>query len=378
MSVRDYKDKDGNVVPNKFIIDFYPQGKKGKQIKQVVSDVTLAQAKTLELTLRRQAGCALVSHDPTVNDLWSDWFRNYARDHAETTMKDIEYAGLKLLPHFGEWRLSMLEEPLFEQYMDMRRKQTWRPPIKGRIDPNKTYAEPKPISKERINCELKYFEAFLNYCIRKGYMLSLRFKVPKFRRLQKKEKILPTVAEIERLLPELHDDARLAVLLYHDLGLRRNEALQLKAEDVLLEDGVVSVIGKGNKQRFVVIKTARARLALRERMKKVKAGYLMTNPRRSNKPYKDLRHAIENAAERAGISKNIYNHLFRHTHTTRSLEAGEDLSAIQEGLGHADISTTQTYLHSQLEHRIKEARKFEEFLVTKKSSKQETKEKTGS
>ena len=371
MSIRPYKDKTGQIVPGKYILDFYPLGRKGKQVRQIVSNVTEAQAQTLELTMRRKYSNAPMRHDPMVIDVWPDWLKSCAREYAASTMKDIEWAALKLLEHFGRWHLSRLVLPLFEQYMDKRRLQTWRPPIKN-PNPEKTYSPGKPVSKSRINTELKYFGLFLKYCREKGHMLPLQFDLPKFRRLPKTEKILPSLDEVDTLLKHCHADAKLAVMLYHDAGLRRGEGLDLKAEDVLLDDRVLSIIGKGNKQRFVIIKSNRLHAALKERVEKIKVGYLMRNPRKTvPTPYKDLRKAIEAAAERAGISKNIFNHLFRHAHTTRSLEAGEDLEVVRINQGHEDISTTQLYLHTKLEHRIREAKKFEEYLRSTKQHKTE-------
>ncbi len=366
MSVRPYRDKKtGDIVPNKFILDFYPKGRKGKQVKVVVDDVTEAQAHTLELACRRQANNTPVGHDPKVIDVWPDFLIHYARDHTESTIIDIQYAAVKLMAHFGDWHLSRLTLPLCEQYLDSRSKDLWRPPITGKRDPNKIYAPAKPISKGRINTELKYFSAFLTYCVAKAHMLPLMFPLPKFKRLPKVHPILPSLDEIDRLLPLLHDAAYLALLLYHDAGLRRDEALNLQTKDVMLDDSAMSVIGKGRKQRFVIIKTDRLRQALEKRLAEVKSGGLLVNPD-TGQPYKDLSKAIKNAAEKAGISLRIYNHLFRHAHATRSLEAGESLENVRQDLGHADIGTTQGYLHVMLESRRKDAEKFEEFLAAKK------------
>ena len=365
MSIRLYKDKKtGEIVPNKWVIDFYPQGRKGKQIRQVVSRVSEAQAKSIELVLRRQFSNAPMRHDPMVMDAWPDWLKSCAREYAPTTMKDIEWAGLKLLDHFGPWHLSRLNRHLFEQYMDKRRAQTWRPPIKN-PDPEKKYAPGKPEGKARINTELKYFGLFLKFCIGKGYMLKLPFDPPKFHRLPKKQKVLPSLNEVDQLLSFLPRDAYLAVLLYQDAGLRRTEGLQLKGEDVLLDDGVLCVLGKGNKMRFVPISTDRLRTALKDTLEKKPIGYLMINPK-TEEPYKDLSKTIKGTAERVGISKNIYNHLFRHSHTTNSLEAGMDLETIRQNLGHADIKTTQMYLHSKLKHRVKEGMKLQQYMLAAK------------
>ncbi len=368
MSVRPYKDKHtGLIVPGKYIIDFYPQGRKGKQVKQVVSQVTLAQARGLELALRRQHS-QVVPHDPKVVDVMPDWLKSYALDHAASTVADIEYALKRLLEHFGQWKLSRLTLPLFEDYMRKRLSHTWRPPVRN-PDPEKTYAPPKPTGKKRINTELKYMGLFLDYCIKEKHMLPLTFTIPKFKNLPRTEKVLPSVSEVDLLLTKCHANARLAVMLYNDAGLRKSEALTLRAEHVLLDDDVMLVKGKGNKERFVPIVTDQLRQELKRRIEKKPTGYVLTSPRGDGtQPYKDLRKAIENAAERAGISKNIYNHLFRSNFATEMLESGADLDTVQHNLGHADIKTTQIYLRTKIRHRIQQSTKLEAYRQEQKTT----------
>ena len=365
MSVRPHKNKKGEPVPHAWQIDRYPQGRKGKKVLKVVLNCTEAQAKQIELALIRQHVHQVMPHDPLVRDVVAEWLKTYRLDHSEGTLKDIGWALLKLLPHFGGWHMSRLTLPLFEQYMLKRSTETWRPPIKN-PDPEKKYAPAKPDGKRRINTELKYMALIVKYAVDKRYILRPPFEVPKFKNITKKVKILPGGDEIDRLLLQCHPDARLAVLLFNDAGLRRNEALQLQAENVLLEDEILHVLGKGNKERFVPISTDRLCAALTERLAEVPAGYLLKNPR-TGQPYKDLRKAIEAAADRAGVTKGIYNHLFRNVYTTTALEAGVDLDTIRQNLGHADLKTTQVYLHSRLKHRISESRKVQEYQQSERA-----------
>jgi len=365
MSIRPYKDKEtGLIVPGKFIIEYYPQGRKGAQVRQTVSGLTLAQAQAMELQLRRQYAPE-VKHDPKVIDVVPDWLKDASLEYAPTTMTDIGYALKKLLEHFGQWKLSRLNLELFQAYMRKRMTDTWRPVVHN-PDPEKTYAPAKPIGKRRINTELKYMGLFIKYCVKKHHMLPLPFQIPKFQKLPKTQKVLPSMSEVDSLLLHCHADARLAVLLYHDVGLRKTEALTLRAENVLLDDDVMLVKGKGDKERFVPIVSEQLRGELEKRLEARNEGYVLISPRTGG-PYKDLRKAIEGAAERAGISKNIYNHLFRHANATNLLEAGADLETVQHNLGHADIKTTQIYLHTKLQHRIKESRKLEKYRQEQKT-----------
>jgi len=101
MSVRPYKNRKGEIVPGAYVIDYYPAGGKGKQVKKVVKGFTLAKAQQLELALIREYVHAPPPFDPTVNDAWSEWLKEYARDSAESTITDITYAAGRLLPYFG-------------------------------------------------------------------------------------------------------------------------------------------------------------------------------------------------------------------------------------------------------------------------------------
>lgn len=365
MSIRSYKDKaTGLIVPKKFVIEYYPQGRKGAQVRQTVSNMTLAEARSMELQLRRQYAPEVV-HDPKVVDVIPDWLKNCSLEYAATTMTDIEYALKKLLEYFGQWKLSRLNLELCEGYLRKRLADTWRPVVRN-PDPNKTYAPAKPIGKGRINTEMKYFGLFIAYCIKQHHMLPLTFVLPKFKKLPKTLTVLPSLNEVDALLLKCHDDARLAVLLYHEGGLRKSEALNLRVESVFLDENIMLVKGKGNKERFVPLVSPRLRDELEKRIEKKPTGYLLENPR-TGLPYKDLRKAIEGAAERAGVTKNIYNHLFRHAHATNLLEAGADLEAVQHNLGHSDIKTTQIYLHTKLQHRIKESQKLEQYRQEQKT-----------
>lgn len=358
MSVRPYKNKNGETIPGAWEINCWPQGRKGKQIRKVVFDTTEAKAKQIELAMRSQYVHGVMPHDPKVVDVWPEWLKHYGRDCAEGTLKDIGWAALKLLAHFGQWHLSRLTLPLFEQYLDKRKRDTWRPP--------NSKQPPKPISKSRINTEMKYLGLFLAYCVNKKYMLKLPFDLPKFKRLPKRTANLPSIIEVDKLLEQCNPDARLAVLLYHDAGLRRTEGLNVMVSDVFLDEDKIRVIGKGDKEGFVSIATDRLREELEKRIELVGRGLLMKNSS-TGQPYKDLRKSIEGAAARAGINKNIYNHLFRGVHASRLHDAGVSLVDIQEQLRHEDIATTRKYITTTLGKRIRRVKKLGNYLEKEKS-----------
>lgn len=153
----------------------------------------------------------------------------------------------------------------------------------------------------------------------------------------------------------LRDRASLELL--YGAGLRISELLDLKISDVFLDDGMLSVIGKGNKQRFVPV-GGRAIKAVREylqagRSKLVKSHAvpnLVLNCRGRRLSRMGFLKILRKYRIKAGIIKRVTPHTFRHSFATHLLEGGADLRAVQELLGHADISTTQIYTHVDREY----------------------------
>jgi integrase/recombinase XerD len=173
-----------------------------------------------------------------------------------------------------------------------------------------------------------------------------------------------TVDEIERLLSKpkatpagLRDRALLETL--YGAGLRASEALSLRLQDVDLEVGFVRTIGKGDKERIVPIGRM-AMDALRvynERGRPslggagtLKAPELFLNNRGRRLSRQGLHAIVKKYAREAGLPDDVSAHTLRHSFATHLLEGGADLRAVQEMLGHADLSTTQIYTHVSTAH----------------------------
>ncbi len=138
--------------------------------------------------------------------------------------------------------------------------------------------------------------------------------------------------------------------LFYSSGLRVTELCELLLQSVDLEEGYVRVFGKGSKERIApiggaAIKAVRDYLAGgRARFVKARTGSeLFLSQQGKAISRKMVWVMIKDCARKAGIKKPIKPHLLRHSFATHLLEGGADLRAIQEMLGHADISTTQIY-----------------------------------
>lgn len=139
-------------------------------------------------------------------------------------------------------------------------------------------------------------------------------------------------------------------------GMRVSELTGLELDNLYFEIGFIRVIGKGNKERLVPV-SEKAQEALEHYIEYIRPNYLSDeNPQKSrNRVFLNNRggplsrmsiwNIVNNAAERAGIEKNVYPHIFRHSFATHLLEGGADLRAVQEMLGHSSIITTEIYTH---------------------------------
>ena len=179
-------------------------------------------------------------------------------------------------------------------------------------------------------------------------------------------RVLPdtlTVAEVESLLaaPGIDDllawrDRALLELAY-GAGMRVSELCGLGLTDLLLTEGLVRVFGKGSKERLVPLgrKTIGVvSVYLHQRRPTLDRGHgggkVLLNARGEPLSRVGAWGIVKRAAERAGIRKRVTPHTLRHSFATHLLEGGADLRAVQEMLGHADLSTTQIYTHVDREY----------------------------
>lgn len=164
------------------------------------------------------------------------------------------------------------------------------------------------------------------------------------------EEIDRMIVEIDLSKPEGHRNKAIIETLY-GCGLRVSELVNLRITDLHYGEGFVVVTGKGNKQRLVpvsgkalkeidIYKTDRDRLPVIHDQ-----NILFLNRRGSKLTRAMIFTIIKNLAASAGIRKNISPHTFRHSFATHMIEAGADLRAVQEMLGHESILTTEIYTH---------------------------------
>ncbi|WP_418697086.1 site-specific tyrosine recombinase XerD [Bacteroides sp.] len=212
-----------------------------------------------------------------------------------------------------------------------------------------------PRSQARI---LSGIKSFFHFLVMADYLEGdpsellegpkIGFKLPEVLTVEEIDRIIETVDMGKK---EGQRNRAILETLY-SCGLRVSELCNLKLSDLYFDEGFIKVEGKGNKQRLVPI-SPRAIKEIRywlldRNQGKIKEGfedYVFLARWGNNISRIMVFHLIKELAEKAGITKNISPHTFRHSFATHLLEGGANLRAIQSMLGHESIATTEIYTH---------------------------------
>ncbi len=219
------------------------------------------------------------------------------------------------------------------------------------------------LAASSIRRHISSIRTYYRFLVSEGFARSdpsERIELPKVWRT------LPEVLsreEVESLLGAPSPDETLAwrdralLEVAYATGVRVSELIGLGVGDVWYDDGLVRVLGKGAKERLVPIgrralgATALYVREIRPKLDRGKgAGKLFLNARGGPLSRVGAWGIIKRCAARAGLEKRVTPHTLRHTFATHLLEGGADLRAVQEMLGHADLSTTQLYTHVDREY----------------------------
>ena len=197
---------------------------------------------------------------------------------------------------------------------------------------------------------------FYKYLVRTDRMKNSPFEDMDSFKTNKKIPEVLTSEDISRLLsaPDMSKkegirDKAIIELLY-SAGLRVSELAGMELTDINLDEKVLRCFGKGSKERMVpigdyVVETLAGYIDIRKTFLKDFSPYLFVTRRGTRFTRVGIWKVVKNHAKKAGIEKDVYPHIFRHSFATHLLAGGADLRSVQEMLGHADISTTQIYTH---------------------------------
>ena len=133
-------------------------------------------------------------------------------------------------------------------------------------------------------------------------------------------------------------------------GARVYEVSNIRADNVNLNTGLIRIMGKGGKERYIQIAADEVLELLRRyysmNMGAIrKSGFFFVNSRGARYTEQSIRMMLKRYTRLAGIERNITPHMFRHSFATYLIEEGVDVSCVQQILGHSSIKTTQIYIH---------------------------------
>lgn len=172
-------------------------------------------------------------------------------------------------------------------------------------------------------------------------------RLPKFLYYEDLEKILKTPNEKDYI--ELRN--LLVLELLYSTGVRVNELVNIKISDIDFSLRKIKILGKGNKERYVLFGTPCLELInkymniSRNKMDINNSEYLLLSKTGKKINSREIRNIIDKEVEISGLKIKISPHTFRHTYATHMLNEGADLRTVQELLGHENLSTTTIYTH---------------------------------
>ena len=214
--------------------------------------------------------------------------------------------------------------------------------------------------------------AFYKYCLLEDITSkdpTVLLEAPKLMRqlpdILSFEEIETIIAQIDLSTPEGGRNKAILETLY-SCGLRVSEVVNLKLSQLYLDVGFIRVVGKGNKERLVPIGSSAVKYIVlyKEQIRvhmapqKGEEDILFLNRRGKRLTRVMIFLIIKDLVKKAGISKTISPHTFRHSFATHLVEGGADLRAVQEMLGHESITTTEIYTHLDREYLRKTLQQF--------------------
>ncbi|MBI5205411.1 MAG: tyrosine-type recombinase/integrase [Nitrospirae bacterium] len=323
---------------NKFVIDYYPQGRAGKRVRMTlpdgVTDIKDAQAVESELRASKDKHTPIPRH-ATVSDLFTQYLDYYEMHRAPTTYRDIKGVFKNhIKKHLGHYLAAEISEHHINVYKRLRRAE-------------------HPSGNRCINKELHYFSGFLSWASHpsRKYIPKRDFiieQLPYTRPIP----IVLTYNEAIRFIKAAEPLYRVFFLVLFNLGLRRTSARLLKWTDIDLSHRTLQIIGKGGKANRLPLSGWLYR-ELKALRKKSKSPWVFPSPRVKDKPIYEVRNAIARAKKKAGITKRIHSHLLRHSLATHLLDKDINLETIRDMLDHKDVTTTAFYTH--VSTKIKES-----------------------
>jgi len=282
---------------------------------------------------------------PALRD-WVERFLSHLGDERRLSSRTIA-SYRRDLYQIGGWAVSrgIAEWSMLSQ-QDVRLYSAWR--------------RRRGISAKTLQRELSALRSLFRYLLRERAVGSNPVQGVRAPKAERKLPAALDVDQLQRLLDvsvtdplELRDLAMLE--LFYSSGLRLAELVSLDVGDVDARDATVEVVGKGAKARRVPVGSVALAmvekwLAMREQLAGTEQKALFVSRRGTRLQRRSVQARLERWSLSHGLGARLHPHLLRHSFATHLLESSGDLRAVQELLGHSNISTTQIYTHLDFQH----------------------------
>lgn len=320
----------------RLFIDYRPHGRYGKRVRMLLpATITgIDEAREIEAALRavirKKQEAPVVPSDASVDGLFWDYLAWYRLRRSPRSVEDLNYTYKRHISRIiGNEKITSLNIAHVNLYQTLRR-------VDG-------------VSNRTINKELDYISGFLRWC-RDTH--DIPCGVPRDRLPCKRPvPIVMTANEVSAIIEAAEPLYRAFFLCLYSMGLRKAEARGLKWTDFDFLNRTARVIQKGGSYKTLpvsdsIIKALKAipKPKPREGEGKDREIYVFQN-RYTGKPISDVRDALRRACSKAGVTKKVTPHLFRHSVATHMIDKNINLRIIQLFLGHSAIGTTQWYTH---------------------------------
>lgn len=346
--------------PDTWIIRFYPHGRKkdsatgkpcGDEVRMLFQGTEDAAKEMHDklIAARKSKEPVRITIEPTIAESYFKFTRYYKNHVSSTTFNDFKSSWRRHIePFFGNIRPAHLTPGHIEEYKTLRLSEKDR-----RFKNDKG----KPPKKKTINKEISYLSAMITWMSDREQRMCPppSFVIKGFPAKQTKAPlpVVPSRAEMIRLLRASERTYRPLFALCYYAGLRKTEATLLEAKHVNWSQEYLLITGKGGKERIVPIH----RKLIVYLRKRPKSGYLFLNPK-TGRPWVDFKKALGRAVEKAGLEQHVYMHLLRHGFGTHGIQSGINLRTMQLLMGHSSSQITERYTTLAAQFLTEEMRKF--------------------
>lgn len=217
------------------------------------------------------------------------------------------------------------------------------------------------ISNRSINRKVSALNSFFKFLLKVETITQNPLAKHKALKTSKKVQVPFSEVEINKVLEEFnHDNTfegirnKLIIELFYSTGIRRIELIEIKLSDLDLENGILKVLGKRKKERYVpllhsVVQTIKLYKSQRQGLREIVNFEYLFLTKKGVKIYETLVYRIINEYfSMASLKVKKSPHILRHSFATHLLNQGADLNAVKELLGHSSLAATQIYTHNSI------------------------------